>query len=147
MRRFPATLAVLAAALSLGTTACGQKTSPPASSASTTDVPVASPAVVQDLAPSDFVAKLADSNVVVLDVRTPGEFASGHVKGAMNMDMTAPDFAQKIAALDKGKTFVLYCRSGNRSGRAAAQMQAAGFASLFNAGGFDALVAAGAPAE
>lgn len=145
MRLSSAALAALVA-LPLSTTACGQKASAPSSSASSSSVAEA-PAVVQDLAPGDFVAKTADSNVVVLDVRTPAEFAAGHVQGATNLDVNAPGFAQQIAALDKGKTYVLYCRSGNRSGRAAAQMQDAGFPALFNAGGFEALAAAGAPTQ
>lgn len=145
MRR---SVAFFAAALSLTAVACGQKASPPpAASASAPEAPTATPASVQDLAPGAFVAKTNEPNVVVLDVRTPDEFAAGHVRGATNIDVTAPDFAAKIAALDPAKTYVLYCRSGNRSARAAANMQAAGFASLFNAGGFDALAAAGVPTE
>ena len=84
---------------------------------------------------------------VVIDVRTPAEFAAGHVAGAQNIDVEAGDFATRIASLDKDASYLLYCRTGRRSAIAAAEMAKAGFTDIVDAGGFDGLVAAGAPAE
>jgi len=84
---------------------------------------------------------------VVIDVRTPAEYAAGHIAGAQNIDVEAGDFATKIAALDKGAAYLVYCRSGRRSAIAADQMASAGFKDIADGGGMDALVAAGAPVE
>ncbi|MCW5555446.1 MAG: rhodanese-like domain-containing protein [Verrucomicrobiae bacterium] len=53
--------------------------------------------------------------VVVLDVRTPGEFQAGRIAGAMNIDFRSADFERKLAALDKEQTYLLHCATGNRS--------------------------------
>jgi rhodanese-related sulfurtransferase len=84
---------------------------------------------------------------VVIDVRTPSEFAAGHLAGAQNIDVEATDFGSRIASLDKKASYLVYCRSGRRSAIAAAQMAAAGFTSIVDGGAMDALVAAGAPAQ
>lgn len=86
-------------------------------------------------------------NVVVLDVRTPAEYATGHVRGAKNVDFRAPDFAQQIAQLDTTKTYMLYCASGNRSGQASKLMQAKGFPKVVDAGAFKALQASSLKTE
>ncbi|GGF09877.1 hypothetical protein GCM10011383_21360 [Hymenobacter cavernae] len=78
-------------------------------------------------------------DVVVLDVRTPDEYAGGHLQNARNLDFKAPDFPTQIAHLDTTKTYVLYCASGNRSGKAMAMMQQQGFRKVVNAGGFKTL--------
>ena len=57
-------------------------------------------------------------DAVLLDVRTPKEFAQGHIAGAINIDSSDPDFEQKLAALDRGKTYLVYCRTGRRSTQA-----------------------------
>lgn len=77
-------------------------------------------------------------DTVIIDVRTPGEFADGHLEGAVNIDLSAADFAARVDELDRDVDYVLYCRSGNRSGQALAIMEQAGFVSLVNAGGVDA---------
>jgi rhodanese-related sulfurtransferase len=84
---------------------------------------------------------------VVIDVRTPDEFAAGHIAGAQNIDVEAADFGSRIATLDPKGAYVVYCRTGRRSAIAAEQLASAGFKDIVDAGGFDALVAAGAPAE
>ncbi len=66
-------------------------------------------------------------DLVVLDVRTPEEFAQGHLAGAKNLNVMAPDFEQQVAQLDRGKTYLVYCRSGNRSARAVQAMTRLGF--------------------
>lgn len=81
----------------------------------------------------------------VIDVRTPEEFAAGHVAGAVNIDVEASDFGTKIAALDPEDPYLVYCRSGRRSAIAADAMAEAGFTDIVDAGGLEPLVAAGAP--
>jgi rhodanese-related sulfurtransferase len=69
---------------------------------------------------------------VVLDVRTPGEFADARLPGAVNVDIQAPDFQNRLGALDRGKTYLVYCRTGNRSARAIQAMQRLGFQSVYH---------------
>ena len=75
-----------------------------------------------------------DPGAVVIDVRTPAEFASGHLEGAVNIDVQSADFEARVSELDPAGTYFVYCRSGNRSGQAIARMQALGFADLTNGG-------------
>ena len=84
---------------------------------------------------TEFSAKVAEAGVITLDVRTPGEFAEGHVEGARLIDFQSGNFENEIAALDKNATYAVYCRSGNRSGQAVKVMQEAGFTNLFNMDG------------
>lgn len=71
-------------------------------------------------------------NTVVLDVRTPEETAQEKIPGAIEINYYDPGFAQKIGKLDKTKTYLVYCRSGNRSSRACEAMQQMGFFNLYN---------------
>lgn len=77
------------------------------------------------------------SDTVVIDVRTPSEFASGHLKGAVNIDLSDVDFASQIAALDATTKYVVYCRSGNRSATAVSYMEDAGITQVTDAGGLN----------
>lgn len=93
---------------------------------------------------TDFSQTISNPAVVVIDVRTPGEFASGHIAGAMNLDVEGGMFEQQIASLDKAKTYAVYCHSGRRSANAANIMGKAGFTSIYNLdGGVTAWVNAG----
>jgi phage shock protein E len=83
-------------------------------------------------------------DVTIIDVRTPGEYASGHLADAVLIDIQAPDFEQRIAELDRDGAYVVYCRTGNRSAQAAARMDELGFTEVYDAGGFADLEAAGA---
>lgn len=83
-------------------------------------------------APAEPVA--LDSSTVVIDVRTPTEFAAGHLEGAVNIDVQSPDFEAQVSALDPSGTYYVYCRSGNRSAQAIDRMEAAGFTALVNGG-------------
>ncbi len=76
--------------------------------------------------PADADALLGD-DVVVLDIRTPEEFQAGHVADAIMIDFYADDFADQLAELDRDATYVMYCRSGNRSAQAAETMTNLGF--------------------
>ena len=83
-------------------------------------------------------AELSEDTVII-DVRTPAEFASGHLEGALNIDVQSPDFAAQIMELDPSGEYFVYCRSGNRSGQAIAQMTQMGFDgnNLTNGGSVD----------
>ena len=83
----------------------------------------------------DFSKKTAESGVVILDVRTPGEFMTGHIQGAQNIDFEGGSFESQIESLDKNGTYAVYCRSGNRSGQAVKVMQDAGFKNIYNLDG------------
>ncbi|MFM1905847.1 MAG: hypothetical protein RIT32_643 [Actinomycetota bacterium] len=87
---------------------------------------------VTDLSVADFASTIASEDVVILDVRTPGEFATGHIENSINIDAESGSFASEIESLDKTKTYAVYCRSGNRSGNATKIMAEAGFTSIYN---------------
>lgn len=72
-------------------------------------------------------ALAADPNVTVIDVRTPEEFAEGHFARASLIDFYADDFRTKLEGLDRSGNYLIYCRSGNRSGQAADMMKELGF--------------------
>ena len=86
----------------------------------------------QNLHPAEFAAGLRQPGTLLLDVRRPDEFAAGHLPGAVNLDVTSPEFAQRVAALDKAQPTYVYCRSGARSATAAAQLTGAGFTTVAN---------------
>jgi len=88
-----------------------------------------------DLGVSEFSTKVAEAGVITLDVRTPIEFAEGHIEGARLIDFQSGNFENEISALDKNATYAVYCRSGNRSGQAVKVMQDAGFTNVFNMNG------------
>ena len=105
----------------------------------------ASSASVTNLGAAEFLTEAEAQGVVLIDVRTPGEFSEGHIVDALNIDVQSSSFQSEIAALDKNVTYALYCRSGNRSGAAADIMAEAGFTKILNAEvGFVDLVNAGA---
>ena len=79
----------------------------------------------------------------IIDVRTPQEFATGHLDGAINIDIQGIGFASAVDALDKSADYFVYCHSGNRAGQAITYMANAGFTgTLTNGGGVDAASAA-----
>ena len=85
-------------------------------------------------------------DVVVLDIRTPGEFNAGHIAGAVNIDYYADDYEARIAALDPTKTYIMHCKSGGRSDRSLPIMRANNIANVHHLeAGFDGWKAAGLP--
>lgn len=84
-------------------------------------------------APADPV--VVDEGTVVVDVRTPGEYAQGHLTGAINLDIQSAAFDSEVKRLPIDATYVIYCQSGNRAGTAVSRMAAMGFSDLKNAGG------------
>lgn len=84
--------------------------------------------------------------LVVVDIRTPAEFAGGHIKGAVNIDFQTEGFAEAIAALDAGVPTVFHCRSGGRSGQAQSLFESLPFTELYHfAAGSNGWSAAGYP--
>lgn len=81
----------------------------------------------------------------VIDVRTPAEFAAGHVEGAVNVPLGFSVDDPALASLDKGEPVYLICQSGGRSGRAADQLAAAGYQAVNIKGGTGAWIASGRP--
>lgn len=100
------------------------------------------------ISPQDAAALADDppADLVVLDVRTPEEFAEGHLDGALLVDFYDDDFAAQLAALDPAVPYLVYCRSGNRSGQTLAIMDELGFESAVDVdGGIVAWAGAGLP--
>ena len=107
----------------------------------------ASSAGVTTVDTQTFVTQLAEPGVTIIDVRTPEEFAAGHVDGAVNINLQSGTFESDIAQLDPNAAYAVYCRSGNRSGQATTIMGEAGFTDVTNLGGagFADLASAGVP--
>jgi thioredoxin len=85
------------------------------------------------LTASDFQKQLtAISDRQLIDVRTPSEYAEGHLQGANNININNPDFIAQISKLDKSKSVFVYCRSGGRSAMAAQKLQEMGFEKVYD---------------
>lgn len=80
--------------------------------------------------PKEFAELIeTKTDVKLLDVRTPEEFAEGYIPGALNIDISAPDFVEKVkATFPTGSEIAVYCRSGRRSAEAAKTLEAEGYA-------------------
>lgn len=79
---------------------------------------------------------------VIIDVRTADEYAEGHLDGAVKLDLNSGEFVAALPELDPVAEYVVYCRSGNRSGQAVALMEDAGFAHVTNLGSLEQAAAA-----
>lgn len=90
---------------------------------------------VRNVGAQEFEKLRADKKNVVLDVRTPKEFAAGHIPGAVNIDFNAPDFEQKVAKLDPNKTYLVHCAGGVRSSKACTKLSSLKFPNLYNLDG------------
>lgn len=92
----------------------------------------------------EFSDALVNEKAVLIDVRTPEEFAQGHIQGAININAEGASFDAEIEKLDKSKPYAVYCQSSRRSGIATAKMEKAGFTHLYDlAGGIQAWQSAG----
>lgn len=153
MRHTPRTRRTAATAVAivavLGVAGCGgdDDTATPAAEAAPDGADASSTArPAYGLVGAEQAAELAADGVTVLDVRTPEEYAEGHIDGAELIDFYDSTFADQIAALDPGEEYLVYCRSGNRSGQAVALMQELGFEQVWDLdGGVVAYDAAGLP--
>lgn len=94
-------------------------------------IPISSIALDIDVAL--FSEKMAaNSDHILLDVRTPNETASGKIQDALEIDFQQADFLDQVNLLPKDKPVFVYCRSGNRSGQAMAKMEKLGFTEVYN---------------
>ena len=95
---------------------------------------IAASAAFTNLSPDEFQKLIAQPGVGILDVRTPAEFAEGHIAGAINIDVTASDFKARVAdlKLKKSTCLAVYCRSGRRSANACNILSSEGYGKLNN---------------
>ncbi|MES2766127.1 MAG: rhodanese-like domain-containing protein, partial [Bacteroidota bacterium] len=100
-----------------------------------------------ELSPTEFSTQINTMpDEVLIDVRTPGEFAAGHLQNAKNIDWNGAAFESEVAQLDKEKPLLVYCQSGRRSDAAADKMRAMGFKNVLELdGGFAGWRGAGMP--
>lgn len=150
MKRSAVLLPVALLALLPVAAACGDDTE---ASSATTAAPAATAAPASPASPITVVtpaegAALMDqmgSALTVIDVRTPEEFAAGHIAGAVNMDVEGGQFTSMIAGLDHSQAYMVYCHSGRRGAMAAQAMAQDGFTTIYDLGGLQAWVDAGYP--
>lgn len=88
--------------------------------------------IEKDLTASVFKSGIENEGILLIDVRTPEEFASGSIEGAVNIDFLADNFAETIATLEKDKPVYIFCKSGGRSGQAKTIFIDQGFAEVYN---------------
>ena len=92
-----------------------------------------------DVQVAEFEKLVNGGKGIVLDVRTPKEYAEGHLKGSVNINYFDKDFKGQVAKLDKSKPVYVYCHSGGRSSKAMTIMQGEGFKTVYNlTGGYSA---------
>lgn len=84
-------------------------------------------------------------DLIILDVRTQDEYNEGHIKNAINIDYYSKTLKKDLNKLDKNKTYLVYCRSGSRSGKTIDIMEKLGFKEVYNIGGMIDWKGAGYP--
>lgn len=87
---------------------------------------------IEVLSADVFEAHLREGNVQLIDVRTPKEFESGHLKGAKNHHIYDKDFKEQVSYLDKDQPVYLYCKAGARSEEAALELKKMGFKKIYD---------------
>ncbi len=104
--------------------------------------------IVKRVEVEEFDKLRANTNNVLLDVRSAAEFEKGRIPGAINIDINSSKFVEKVSALDKNKTYLVNCAVGMRSAKACKKMETMGFKNLYDLGaGFDGWQKAGKPIE
>jgi rhodanese-related sulfurtransferase len=116
----------LSLGLSLGLAGCGSDASPTST---------AGDATYDHVDADTFADRIAERDVVLLDVRTPEEYAAGHLEGATNLPLADADFAKAVADLDPDTTYAVYCRTGVRSQQAMEAMRRAGIEAVYDLDG------------
>ncbi len=95
--------------------------------------------IIENITPQEAFTLIQDNqnnpNFVIIDVRTPEEVADGYIENAVNIDFYSETFRDEINRLDKDKTYLIYCRSGNRSVKALNIMEELNFQEVYNMSG------------
>lgn len=128
--------------------ACAGGQQPAASAPAVAGQPVAqAPTKINvKITPADYQTQFgAGADHLLLDVRTPEEFNSGHIPGAVNISVD--QLAQRLSEVPQDKPVVLYCRSGNRSNQAAQILDRAGYTQIYDLGGIITWQQQGYPIE
>jgi rhodanese-related sulfurtransferase len=102
-------------------------------------------AAVQPMSPAGYQGEFVETGAehLLIDVRTPEEFASGHIEGAVNIPVEA--LASRLSEVPSGQPIVVYCRSGNRSATASQILADAGYTSIYDLGGLQGWISQGFP--
>lgn len=105
--------------------------------------------IVKNMSPDEFDQAIKSGEYKLIDVRTADEYNQGHLSNAFQIDFyQAQEFNKYLDSLDKNEKYLLYCRSGNRSGQALNIMKQKGFVNVSDlSGGISAWSAAGFPIE
>lgn len=126
----------LLAALAITAAACGADDSTSSDATSeTSETAGAGSFELVSATDADAIRQSPPEDLVILDVRTPDEFAAGHIEGAIMLDFYDADFAGQLAELDPDVPYLVYCRSGNRSGQTADLMAELGFTDVTDVDG------------
>jgi len=92
--------------------------------------------IIEDITLEEAFALIEDNrgnqDFIIIDVRTPEEYAGGHIERAINLDYYSETFADELNQLDKEKTYLIYCRTDHRSGLALDMMAELGFWEVYN---------------
>jgi rhodanese-related sulfurtransferase len=88
--------------------------------------------IINEITTADFKSLNSVEDIQLIDVRTIEEYNSGYIGGALNIDFYKSSFIDSINVLDKSKTTVIYCKSGNRSSKSALMMKSLGFKNVYN---------------
>lgn len=124
-------LAALGLALTGGLTGCSSDSAETTATVQGPAAPVAKPDAPVRVGVEEFAGVVASPGVQIIDVRTPEEFAEGHIAGAVNIPVEYPDFMDQVSQLDPNATYAVYCRSGNRSQPAVAGMSSVGITGIY----------------
>lgn len=101
---------------------------------------------INDIEVEEMKKLISEQPGVILDVRTAGEVADGYIAGARNIDITQPEFMEKVKTIEKDQPVYIYCKMGGRSANASEKLAKAGYTKVYNLmGGFEAWKAAGYP--
>jgi rhodanese-related sulfurtransferase len=136
--------AALAFSAATGLAACGS--TPSSESAPTEQSTPVQGAIAKDVNVAGFQDLMAREGALLLDVRSDGEWAEGHIEGAAYIPFASADFTDQLAALPKDRPVLIYCASGGRSAKAMQALNAAGHPEVYNLlGGIRAWQGAGNP--
>ena len=88
--------------------------------------------IIQDISKDDVLVLLEDKSIDIIDLRTDKEFSKGSIKYSYNIDFQKREFIDNLNSLDKEKSYIIYCQSGNRSEKASWIMKSLGFKVIYH---------------